>query len=113
MSLGAGSGQDCQLMFFQPSDDIDRRYALNGSRVAEVHLTYVRKADDPSYRGRIKRSAPLNRVASSKLSDSVEFSVPVFASVVVIATGEFDEHARLIAHRPRIVTRWQQHDIVL
>ena len=42
----------------------------------------------------------------------VEFSVSVFASVVVIAAGEFDEHARLIAHGPRIVTRWQQHHIV-
>jgi hypothetical protein len=27
---------------FQPSDDIDRRCALNGSRVAEVYLTDVR-----------------------------------------------------------------------
>jgi hypothetical protein len=32
---------------------------------------------------------------------------------VVVATGEFHENARLIAHGPRIVTRWQQHDIVL
>jgi hypothetical protein len=56
---------------------------------------------------------PTKRFCSSKLSDRAEFSVPVFAGVVVIATGEFDEHARLIAHRPRIVTRWQQHHIVL
>jgi hypothetical protein len=34
-------------------------------------------------------------------------SVAVSAGVVVIATREFDEHARLIAHGPRIVTRWQ------
>ena len=40
-------------------------------------------------------------------------SVSVIAPVVVIATGEFDEHARLITHGPRIVTRWQQHDVVL
>jgi hypothetical protein len=39
-------------------------------------------------------------------------SVSVIA-VVVVATGEFDEHTGLIAHGPRIVTRWQQHDIVL
>ena len=57
--------------------------------------------------------SPTKRFCSSKLSDSVEFSVPVFAGIVVIATGEFDEHARLIARRPRIVTRWQQHHIVL
>ena len=44
---------------------------------------------------------------------AVEFSVPVFAGIVVIATGEFDEHARLIPHGPRIVTRWQQHHIIL
>jgi hypothetical protein len=43
----------------------------------------------------------------------VAFSVRVFAGVVVIATREFDEHARLIANGPRIVTRWQQHHIVL
>jgi hypothetical protein len=98
-------------MLFQPSDD-DRRYALNGSRVAEVHLTDVRRLMI-HHRGRIKRSAPTNRVVSSKLSNSVEFSVPVFAGVVVIATGEFDEHARLIADRPRIVPRWQQHHIIL
>jgi hypothetical protein len=41
----------------------------------------------------------------------VPVSMPVFAGVVVIATGEFDEHARFIAHGPRIVTRWQQHHI--
>jgi hypothetical protein len=35
----------------------------------------------------------------------------MFAGVVVIATREFDEHARLIAHGPRIVTRWQQHHL--
>jgi hypothetical protein len=39
-------------------------------------------------------------------------SVPGFAGVVVIATGEFDEHARLTAHGPRIVPRWQQHHII-
>ena len=38
--------------------------------------------------------------------------MPVFASIVVIATGEFDEYARHVAYRPRIVTRWQQHDII-
>jgi hypothetical protein len=44
---------------------------------------------------------------------TLSISVPVFVRVVVIAAREFDEHARLIAHRPRIVTRWQQHDVVL
>jgi hypothetical protein len=73
-------------------------------------------------RSRASRSQPprsdqtqslTKRFCSIKLSDGAEFSVPVFVGVVVIATGEFDEHARLIAHRPRIVTRWQQHHIVL
>ena len=71
----------------------------------------VREPHDPSHR--IKRRASLNRFCGNKLSDGAEFSVPVFTGIVVIATGEVDEHARLIAHRPRIVTRWQQHDIVL
>ena len=48
-----------------------------------------------------------------KPAQSGKLSVAVIASVVVIATGEFDEHTRLIAHGPRIVARWQQHDIVL
>ena len=60
----------------------------------------------------VKRS-PTQPCFRSNLYKAVEILVPVFARVVVIATGEFDEHARLIAHRPRIVTRWQQHDIVL
>jgi hypothetical protein len=50
-------------------------------------------------------ASPLSR-ASAATFTAVEFSVPVFARVVVIAAGEFDEYARLIAHRPRIVTRW-------
>jgi hypothetical protein len=62
-----------------------------------------------SYRGRIKGSTPLNRVASSKLSDSVEFSVPVFASVVVIAARELDEHRGLVADRSGVVAGRQQH----
>jgi hypothetical protein len=38
--------------------------------------------------------------------------VAVIAGVIVIAPGKFDEHARLAAYRPRIVTWRQQHDIV-
>ena len=80
--------------------------------VAAVHLSVIRERHDPSRRGRIKRS-PTQPCFRSNLYKAVEILVPVFARVVVIATGEFEEHARRIAHRPRIVTRWQQHDIVL
>ena len=80
--------------------------------VAAVHLSVIRERHDPTRRGRIKRS-PTQPCFRSNLYKAVEILVPVFARVVVIATGEFDEHARLIAHRPRIVTRWQQHDVVL
>jgi hypothetical protein len=78
----------------------------------EVRLSDIGEHLDASRRGRIKRSAPLSSVSAATFK-VIEFSVPVFASVVVIAAGEFDEDARLIAHRPRIVTRWQQHDLVL
>jgi hypothetical protein len=87
-------------------------YACSTVEVAKVHLSDIGELLDPNRRGRIKRSAPLSSFSAATFN-LVEFSVPVFAGVVVIATGEFDEDARLIAHRPRIVTRWQQHDIVL
>jgi hypothetical protein len=78
-----------------------------------VGTVFADRADLPVAicRGR-KRNAPLSSFSAATFN-LVEFSVPVFARVVVIAAGEFDEHARLIPHRPRIVTRWQQHDIVL
>ena len=33
-------------------------------------------------------------------------SVSLITGVVVITAGEFDEHARLAAHAPRVVTWW-------
>jgi hypothetical protein len=72
-----------------------------GVEIAEVHLS---RSD--------KMHGPASPCFSIKVL-AVEFSVPVFTGIVIIATGEFDEHARLIAHGPRIVTRWQQHHIVL
>src|SRR5262249_34704468 len=40
------------------------------------------------------------------------FSVAVIAGVVVITPRKLDEHARLVAYGPRIMTWRQQHDIV-
>src|SRR5829696_8571869 len=31
--------------------------------------------------------------------------------VIVVALREFDEYAWLVAYRPRIMTRWQHHDV--
>jgi hypothetical protein len=99
-----------QLILFKPSDKVDRPYALNWSR--SQSFTCGLREPHPVAEVR-SNAAPQSAVFQQQRVRAVEFSVPVFAGVVVIATREFDEHARLVAHRPRIVTRWQQHDIVL
>jgi hypothetical protein len=99
-----------QLILFKPSDNVERPDALNWSRCRGSRAG-LREPHPVAEVG--SNAAPQSAVFQRQRVRAVEFSVPVFAGVVVIATREFDEHARLVAHRPRIVTRWQQHDIVL
>ena len=80
--------------------------------VSEVRPLDIRELQIPA--AEVGSNAALHAsMLQQQPSNVVEFSVPVLASVVVVATGEFDKHAGLITYRPRIVTRWQQHDIVL
>src|SRR5215212_2525936 len=49
-------------------------------------------------------------VSAKRAAVTIQVSMGV-RGVVVVTLGELNEHARFFAYAPRIMTRWQHHDV--
>jgi hypothetical protein len=97
---GTRVGADSQ---FPPLSLIGACLGYDGTRPQDGEVVGGHRATTRSLRKLLRWQSrgwgiPVSRNQSPVAPELVAVSVPALAGVVVIATGEFDEYARLIAH---------------